>query len=89
MKQPLNVTIKDGALTISIGVETLTCAFHGMEDYNGIGFRITDPSKFAFDVARQLLGDEREDGSTPLTRALDRAMVLAIESGSSAVKEVR
>ena len=83
---PLEVTVKDGKLTISIGIDTL--AFCSAPENTGPleGCRV-EPGKeeeFAKDVAEEI---EREDhdGSTPLSQFLDKMMDDAASMGSGAL----
>jgi hypothetical protein len=77
--QPLNVEIKDGAISISIGVETLAKV---VELKGGsLACKITNPAKFAIDVLVELTA-EQEDGTTEVHLLLDQAAQQAIENGS-------
>jgi len=90
--RPLNVSIKKGVLTISVGVNTLAyavafadwanpCRDVGGRDEYVRDFAIIDPEQFAKDVASAML-HEREDGSTPLSDFFDKAAQDAVEDGS-------
>jgi hypothetical protein len=78
--QPLKFAIEDGRLIISIGVNTLAFA-----DEERTCYLVTDADGFARDVLIELQ-NEKEDGSTAITDALDKAMTEAVESGSNHVK---
>lgn len=91
--QPLTVSVRDGKLTIEIGVNTLAHAVSysdwanewddKRQDYIRT-FAITDAEAFAGEVEHAMLS-EREDGSTPLSDFLDKMTEAAIEDGSMAV----
>jgi hypothetical protein len=89
--RPLQASIQDDQLVISIGIETLAyCAAHQpniIEDsgeYNWPYIKIDDVSRFARDVVCGLLHEE-EDGSTVISRCIDEACLSAVEDGSEAV----
>jgi len=91
----LEVKIIDGKLVISIGIETLAWASDHSDlsmPYNKEAndfvpkWKVIDPLEFAADVARELRR-EAEDGSSLLTRVLDKAIEEAIEQGSLGVEE--
>lgn len=84
-KDPLTYTVENGRLTISIGVETLTwAAMYEPRDTATSGMVIADADQFAKDVIQELSA-EREDGSTLITDAIDRACGRAFGSGSLGV----
>jgi len=95
--QPLTVEVKDGRLTISIGVNVLAHAVSYSDwaspfdekanDYIRT-FAITDAEEFARDVLHAML-DEREDGSTPLSDFIDKASEAAVDDGSLATEDAR
>lgn len=77
----------DGVLTIEIGVDALKFATeHGQYRADGGNESIDDRPEvtnargFARSVARELMNEVGEDGSTPITLALDRAIESALES---------
>ncbi len=89
---PLNVSIVDGELRISIGIHTLAHAVtysdwanpYDEEKHDYLRtFAIVDAAQFAKDVRRALL-QEREDGSSLLTDMLDKASNDAVDDGSEA-----
>lgn len=80
--KPLTYEVKNGVLSISIGINTLAfCVTSEPRDSITSGVVITDPLEFAKDVLHALQ-DEREDGSTLVTDLLDRANAEAYEQGS-------
>lgn len=89
----LSVSISDGRLVISLGIETLVWALEHsgpLEEYNERtgeyeNPKVTDVDAFAKDVMYSLL-EEEEDGSNAITRLLDSAMLNAIEQGSENVE---
>ena len=83
---PLEVVVKDGKLTISVGIDTL--AFCSAPENTGPldGCRV-EPGKeeeWAKDVAEQIEREE-EDGQTPLSSFLDGMMNEAASMGSCAL----
>jgi hypothetical protein len=85
---PLTVGVEGDQLVIRIGVDTLAFCFEIGEDNQPFDekandfrreFKVTDKYKFAKGVADGLK-IEREDGSTCLTDAIDKACVDAVES---------
>jgi hypothetical protein len=87
-RQLLDVSVYQGRLVISIGVETLATAARNapnLEIVNAnndfVGPTITDPNVFAEEV-RQALEKEEEDGTTPVHELLDAAFETAIDDGS-------
>lgn len=90
--KPLYVGVVDGVLVIQIGVETLahaTAFADWANPYNDEKkdyirtFAITNALAFAKDVALAMEREE-EDGSSPLTRFLDKAAEDALDEGSEA-----
>lgn len=82
--------LKDGALQVVIPLENLRYA---AEHHPGLDetsdemvpvLKITDLETFAKDVVLAI-NAEAEDGSTPLIRLLDAAIVEAVESGSEGI----
>lgn len=98
---PLTVAADGNLLIMVIGVELAAYAYEEGEDNNPFNdkvrdfrrtFKVTSPAQFARDTAkalRLLLLDEEEDGSSELTRLLDKACIRAIEDGSEAVEEIK
>jgi hypothetical protein len=83
--------IIDGKLVISLSIETLAHAARNSEYFfncaeNGMNLTITDEATFAESVARSL-NREEEDGSTPITRMLDKATDWVIEQGEEGIDE--
>lgn len=93
---PLSVAVKDGKLTVSIGINRLASAFQ-QSDYArpydevlgnwAAKFGIIDAELFASDVARELVREE-EDGTTPVHLLLDKVCAEAVEQGSAGVEEL-
>lgn len=82
--------LKDGALQIVIPLENLRYA---AEHHPGLDetadervptLKITNLETLAKDVVRAI-NDEAEEGSTPLIRMLDAAIVDAVESGTEGI----
>lgn len=88
--QRLKVSVKNGRLIISIGMNTLAHAIsfanwaNTYDDEKGDYFRtfaVSDPETFAKDVKMAML-EEREDGSSLLTDFLDKASEAAVDDGA-------
>ena len=82
--------IVDGRLVISLRIETLAHAARHSEYFerlawDGVPTRITDEALFAKSV-RNALNSEEEDGSTPITRMLDKAFRRVVECGDDGVE---
>lgn len=85
--------IKNGVLTISVGVELIAHAARIMpalsvvdtETLESVEPKITDVDKFAAEVLRQLEA-ESEDGTTAVHRMLDACIVEAIEYGAEGIE---
>jgi hypothetical protein len=93
--EPLKVLVKDGALTVSVGVEALAWGFERCQEcqpYDEETGRfkqillVTDPDGFAKEV-RHEFENESEDGTTPLSDFLDRMCMSAVEAGSIYIEE--
>ena len=84
--QPLKTEVKDGLLTISIGINTLAWASRA-ENYGpleGCGVIEGFEMAWALDVAREIARDDMLDGS-PINRLLDEMMINVYEHGSCAL----
>lgn len=89
--QPLSCKIADDELVIRIGIDTLAFSCERCDDpfwcYNEVvgdfvqQWKVIDNQEWAVDVAREL-NREGEDGSTSLTRLIDKMFVKAMEHGS-------
>lgn len=82
--RPMNAHVKNGVLTIEIGVDVLAHAALHKEDgmrWLSDDYRITDNTGFAKDVVWSLL-DEAEDGTSMLTALFDKAIEHAIDNGA-------
>jgi hypothetical protein len=90
---PLNVEIVGGKLVISIGIDCLAHAIEwspSLGDYDHVANdyvypKVTDPERFAREIAIILDREESEDGTTAVHRMLDRAAEVAIENGAEGV----
>lgn len=85
-EQALTIEIIDGRLLISIGIDALMTAVRGGDDWDDQQMTIVDPDVFAADIAHSLEHNEREDGTTDIHLAIDRAALDAIEGGCTAVR---
>lgn len=89
--QPLRCTIEDEKLIISIGIDTLAfCArehpdFWNGEDDNTPNINVTDSAIFAREVQREM-EKEAENGSTLVSRMMDKAISGAYEDGCEGVE---
>lgn len=98
-KQPLTVEVRDGVLTISVGIEILKSAAETAPDerlcwYDSksdkyLSYPITDPDAFANDVCSAIEAEVcvGGDGTSYLHKFFDDACVRAIEEGSLGVAE--
>lgn len=91
----LEVTVKNGKLTISIGIDTLAAAAEHMEEaqpYNeDTGeylqlFKVTDPFEFAQGIRNQLLKENPDTGATALHWLFDGATMGVLEDGEEGVE---
>ncbi len=86
----LTVEVKDGELSITIGVEVLAPALlYGLnydrtEDARDF-IKITDPNKFAEGVVDALKDEWEEDGVTLVHKMLNSAANLAVENATEAI----
>ncbi|MVA23202.1 hypothetical protein V6582_17890 [Agrobacterium vitis] len=85
MKQQLKVEVKDGILSISIGIALLSHAVQSQESWPE-NFYVDDIRDFAREVARELRREE-EDGTTPVHRLFDKVADAVLESGGDGVDE--
>lgn len=80
--QQIKITVKNGVLNISVGVDLLIFAIQGrIED-----FKITNKEGFIKELIEELQSEE-EDGTTLLHRAFDKAADNVIENGSENAEE--
>lgn len=91
MTGPLLCAYRDGGIDMSIGAEALAFAAANHPEFwdgkSGPGIpniKVDDPAAFAREVCAAI-NREDEDGSTLLTRMLDKAVSLAVESGCDGV----
>ena len=89
-RRPLTVKIEKDELVIRIGIGTLAFSadecplfYNGERDCSDV--KVIDPPEWAKDVLRELEREE-EDGSTPVTELIDKAMSDAVDQGSLAVE---
>ncbi len=92
-EQPLSVKMDDDVLIIRIGLDRLAyCAETSPEFYCGetgrYCLKVTNRHGFANDVILAL-NHEEDDGSTPVERMLDAAIVAAFEDGSEHMRDLR
>lgn len=92
-ERPLEVAVEGGELVIRIGIGTLAWAADRQDEWSPYddkrqqfvsAYRVSDRAKFAGDVKRELLR-EAEDGSSPLSRLLDKMSMAAVNDGSVGV----
>jgi hypothetical protein len=93
MSRPgVDARLRGGGLVIQVSRKVLTFATNNHPDFwdaenDKQTIKVTDIAGFVRDVAAAL-NDEGEDGSTPITRMLDAAILHAIEQGSEHVEEM-
>lgn len=77
-------------IVIELPISTLPNALHGapfnMDPDGDPAYHVTDRQRFADAVVEQL-GEEQEDGTTPLHLLFDNAMRAAIEDGAEGADE--
>lgn len=91
---PLGGDIEGKQLVIRIGINCLKFAaehcpllYDGtVENADPPYCKVTDKNELAHDVKRMLFG-QREDGSSPISDLLDKAIINAMEDGSLAFDE--
>ena len=92
--QPLKVSVENEEMVVRIGIDVVAFAANESDDFKPYDiekgdwvqrFKVTDPMEFAKDVKRAML-DEGEDGSSPLSRFLDKMNVAAMENGSTGIE---
>lgn len=88
----LTVTIENGELIISIGIDTLKVATEYCElpgflsnEYEPL-FLVSDPGKWAESI-KYALENEEEDGTTVVHEAFDKAFFFAMEQGFEGIEE--
>ena len=78
-ESPLRVNIEDGELVIRVGINRLD----GNDCHPDIPeLKFDDTEQWAKDVSYEIEREE-ENGQTPLGDLLDKAMIMAIENGST------
>ena len=86
--RPLKIGVEGDELVIRIGVDTLAFCFEISDDNQPFdatendfrrSFKVIDKHEFAKGVANGLCNEE-EDGSSPVTRALDAACIDSVEN---------
>lgn len=93
-KRPLEVGLRDGVLSITIGVDTFRTAIefapdlevYDEEEDDFARPKIVDADAFAKDLLAELEREE-EDGTTMVHRMLDRAAAEAMENGCFGIQE--
>ena len=83
--------IEDGKLVITLSISTLAHAARHSQYFfdcaeDGLQLHISDEAEFAESVVRGL-NLEEEDGSTPITRMLDEAVIWVSEQGEAGIEE--
>lgn len=83
--RPITVVFDGKNLGVVVSVELLAfAAENGYPDWTDDRLKIIDPVAFARSVGKVLTQDE-EDGSTPVTKMLDLAIIQAVESGCDGI----
>lgn len=83
-KSDLDVSVEDGVLKITIGVETLKWAVEASPTFDDCNIKVTDADVFAQAVADELL-QEDEEGTTLVHMMLDGAATQAIDQGAEGI----
>lgn len=82
---PLKSIIENGKLIISVGLDVLEFAAKNLPGFEDYEIYITNIETLAQEVI-YALNEENEDGSTPISRLLDGAIVSAIENGAEGIE---
>ena len=82
--QPLRVELKQGLLSISVGIGTL--AYCNNHDERLDGINIVDADAFGKDLVFEL-NREEEDGTTPVYLLFDKAIQDAADNGAQGYVE--
>lgn len=89
---PLDCRVEGKRIAVYVGFDELVFAaanhpafWDGESGESVPNINITDPAKFALEVVRQL-NHEGEDGSTPVTRLLDKAIEDAVGDGCEGIE---
>lgn len=91
MSDQIRICAQDGDLVIRIPIGTMIYAFENDQSNEGwdgnqhVPPKVMNRDGFVADVLRQL-GREEEDGTTPVHRMMDKAMLDAVEDGSEHVQ---
>jgi hypothetical protein len=92
--QRLVVEVKDDELVVRIGIDTLAFAANESDTFkpydDQVGdwvqkYKVINPIAFAGDIKRAML-DEAEDGSSPLSRFLDKMDDAALDDGADGIE---
>ena len=86
---PLTCGVVEDGIDAGVGFDILRFAAENHPDlWNGATdtflVKVTDPVVFAKEVLRQI-NREEEDGSTPLSRMLDAAILAAVDDGCEGI----
>ena len=85
-KEQMKIAVKDGQLSITIGVDLLCFAVEtGMEYGLGPEFKIVNKNAFIQELVAELKA-EAEDGTNLIHKAFDRAALNAVENGATGVE---
>lgn len=88
-KQQLDAAIKNGVLTIKIGIDTLKWSAEHNEKYylpntDKYAFVVEDAAVFADDLLSTML-DEEEDGTNGIHKFIDAMIELSCDQGNTGV----
>ena len=81
--KPLTVSMENGCLLISIGIDTLEHVVKHCPEFDDVAPmpELADIDVLCSDIIQELEREE-EDGTTPVHRLLDKAIYAAMENGS-------
>ncbi len=88
-KQGLRIIVKDGQLSITVGIDCLVYAIQASPAWDDLVapmYRIVDKDLFVKEM-RNALDDDKDDVN-PMQKLLDDMAQVAIESGSQSLEEV-
>ncbi len=81
---PLECVVEKDKINIGVGLKILEFATKNLEYFDEHEIIVNDIEMFAKEVS-DALNEEGEDGSTPISRMFDKAIITAFENGALGV----